>query len=445
MNAHAPQPLHTAEAAVFPDSEHLRQANTAFGKFDADPVKMYEVRGGHLWLPRAAYPIADDDRRVEGEKAVLTSKFMPRNETQAEVVRDATSMLLDGRSFILSADTGFGKTYVGTELITRVGRKTLIIVPKSDCIAQWVTAIKDITGLDDKSIGHIQGNKCKVSGCPIVIGMIHSLAKKDRYPSWVYRTFGMVIWDEVHRVGAETFSETCWRFPAKLRLGLSATPKRGDGKSFVLKAHIGPVAIKAKTTQIVPDVVAINSGWKVPMVYRGGKARPIPHTAGKTMHLNKLMAGSTERNDLICRVIVNGYKKDRNIMFFSDLKNSHLPKLRLMLMEAGIPASDIGLYVGGLSDKKIEEVKTKRVILATYKMASEATDIPRMDVAILGTPRSDVVQIVGRVRRDADNKKKPIVIDLVDGNSDVLAGYYKKRVRWYHSIGANVKHLKGYG
>lgn len=445
MRTSNPSPLYTAEAAVFPDSDHLRSANTAFGRYDDDPVKMYQVRGGRLWLPRASYPIAEDDRRVDGEKIALPSRFRPRNETQAEVVSDATSMLLDGESFILSADTGFGKTYVGTELITRVGRKALIIVPKTDCISQWVTAIKDITGLEDNQIGHIQADRCKVAGCPIVIGMIHSLAKKDRYPGWVYKTFGLVIWDEVHRVAADTFSETCWRFPAKLRLGLSATPKRGDGKSFVLRAHIGPVAIKAKTTQMVPDIVVVNTGWNVPMVRRsGGKPVPIPHKAGRTMHINKMIANDESRNKLICRLATKAYKAGRHVIFFSDLRSSHLPKLRLLLMEAGVPASDIGLYVGGLTDKKREEVKTKRVILATYKMCAEATDIPKMDVAILGTPRSDVVQIVGRVRRDAEGKKTPIVIDLLDGNSDVLSGYHKKRLRWYRSIGANVKHLKGY-
>ena len=72
-------------------------------------------------------------------------------------------------------------------------------------------------------------------------------------------------------------------------------------------------------------------------------------------------------------------------------------------------------------------------------MASEATDLPWMDTCILATPRSDVVQIVGRVLRQYPNKKQPIVIDIIDDDSTILLNFARKRRKWYDQIGAAVQ------
>ena len=54
------------------------------------------------------------------------------------------------------------------------------------------------------------------------------------------------------------------------------------------------------------------------------------------------------------------------------------------------------------------------------------------------TPKADVIQIVGRIRREYDDKKRPVVIDLQDVDSPVLAAYGKARCRWYQSLGAEL-------
>jgi superfamily II DNA or RNA helicase len=76
-------------------------------------------------------------------------------------------------------------------------------------------------------------------------------------------------------------------------------------------------------------------------------------------------------------------------------------------------------------------------------MASEATNIPWADTCLLMTPRAAVEQIVGRIRREYENKKDPVVIDLVDNDSVVLATYAQSRKKWYASIGAEIKEFSG--
>jgi len=83
----------------------------------------------------------------------------------------------------------------------------------------------------------------------------------------------------------------------------------------------------------------------------------------------------------------------------------------------------------------------KPVILTTYRMMSEGTDIPWLDTCVMGTPRADVVQIVGRIRREYPDKPQPIVMDFIDRDSPVFAGYANKRLNWYKKLGAEVKRM----
>jgi len=107
----------------------------------------------------------------------------------------------------------------------------------------------------------------------------------------------------------------------------------------------------------------------------------------------------------------------------------------------GTSASDGSPYEGGLKARKVqrEQAKAKAVVLATYQMASEATDVPWWDTCVLAIPRSDVVQIVGRIRREYPGKTQPVVLDIVDGDSPVYEAFARKRLAWYKSIGCELR------
>jgi superfamily II DNA or RNA helicase len=71
-------------------------------------------------------------------------------------------------------------------------------------------------------------------------------------------------------------------------------------------------------------------------------------------------------------------------------------------------------------------------------MAREGTDIPWLDTAVLATPKADVEQIIGRIRREHPGKKEPVVLDPVDQDSPVFVGYANKRAWWYRKVGAKI-------
>lgn len=131
------------------------------------------------------------------------------------------------------------------------------------------------------------------------------------------------------------------------------------------------------------------------------------------------------------------YKKGRNVLVQSD-RVEHLEMLALLIQKCGVPPGEFAFYVGGLTKQQREYAKTKRIIMASYQMTAEATDIPQMDTLVMGTPKSDIRQIIGRITRWLDGKKQPLIFDLVDDSSSVFKGYAKTRMELYVTLGAEI-------
>jgi superfamily II DNA or RNA helicase len=407
-----------------------------------------------IWVPRNMVTITPDiDKRVRGQDIQFHNKFVPRNSEQARVVAEATKRLKLGQSFMLRAPTGFGKTYVGSALIANVGKKAIVPVTKEDIVEQWLKAFHDVLGLKlgkDGKVGIIAGDTCDTVGKHVVIAMVQSLAKEDRYPEHNFRDFGLFMPDECHRMAADFFSQACFRVPAYLRCGISATPRRKDGREEVLHAHIGKVLVWSDEAPMGFKVNVQTSPWKCPKERRMDKEGrlicdaagvpimfPIKHSAGACGDVIRMLTHHHERNKILLNFTAVAYKAGRNVLFQSDSKD-HLERMASMLPTLGVPVAHIGFYVGGLTSSQREKAKQKRVIFATYQMTAEATDIPEMDTLVMGTPKSDVEQIVGRVIRFLPDKKEPLVFDIRDDSSPVFEGYGKARDKFYQSKGANV-------
>jgi len=404
-------------------------------------VNMGFVKDGYFFAPRAMYPVGTLDLRVEGEKYALKCIVPPRNEEQERIIWESHNLLQKGESHVIQAGTGTGKTYSALHLASLMGRKTLVIVSKQDLMNQWKAEITRYLGIPPEEIGTIQQDICDIRNKAIVVGMLHSIAK-DKYTDEVYKTFGLVIWDEVHNVNAHTFSVTTTLFPAKLRLGLSATPKRKDGRDRVCESHIGRIGVISNATLLNPKVIVAPSYYELPNVVRkvGGRYLHIPMAlkAGRLMGLFKDMGSNLARNKVLVDFVKQAYLKDRNIVVFSDLIDGHLRILRALLIQDGVKPTDIGFYIGGMSESEREKAKVKKVVLATYQMVKEGTNVPHWDTAVLATPRADVKQAIGRVLRECKDKKQPIVFDLVDVQIPLMEQYFMGRLRQYQEGKANV-------
>jgi len=92
--------------------------------------------------------------------------------------------------------------------------------------------------------------------------------------------------------------------------------------------------------------------------------------------------------------------------------------------------ASVGYYVGGMKELELKQTEKKQIILASYSMAQEGLDVPTLNAEFLITPKTDIVQIVGRVLRAKHKFSHPIIYDFVDSH-DVFQRQWLKRKSYY--------------
>lgn len=241
-----------------------------------------------------------------------------------------------------------------------------------------------------------------------------------------------------HRAASEKLGIVSSLFPAKYRIGLTATPKRTDGMEDVYRYTIGERWIgQVKDDMPKPTVLVkqyrIESGVLSSMRY-------IKNVINRRGRLNSLLAGCYERNKVLAAVILQSVKHNRQTVLMSD-RTSQLDTIKHILLDNDISETEIGIYKGGVKDTDREKIITqKSIVLATYGAMDLGTDAPNLSLLVMGTPRSNVIQIVGRIRRIAENKKPPVVYDLVDTFPD-CERMFQSRMKDYKLMSADTVYL----
>lgn len=324
--------------------------------------------------------------------------------------------------FLLGDTTVTHNTVMALNIISKLKKKTLVIVHKEFLLNQWIERINQF--LPDARVGKIQGQIVDIKDKDIVIGMLQSLSMKE-YPVKTFHSFGLTINDECHHISAEVFCRSLFKIVTKYMLGLSATMNRKDGLTKVFKMFLGDVVYKEKRE--ADDKVIVKT-----VQYKSKDpdfAETIYNFKGQTHYalMIRKLCEFNQRSELILKILINMLAEDekRQVMILAHNK-SLLKYLYDAIEHRNI--SSVGYYIGGMKEKALKETESKRVVIATYAMAEEALDIKSLSALILATPKTDVTQAVGRIlRMKHDN---PLVVDIVDQH-DVFQKQYIKRRRFY--------------
>ena len=327
-----------------------------------------------------------------------------------------------GGGGILEVPCGRGKTVMALKIISLIKKKTLIIVHKEFLMNQWIERIKEF--LSDAKIGKIQGTVFDVEDKDIVIGMVQTLYNRE-YSVDTFSSFGLTIIDEVHRIGSEQFSKTLFKTITPYMLGISATVDRKDKLTRVLFMFIGDKIYEEKRESNDPVCVRAikyisndSSFNEVDLDYRG--------TVKYSSMIVKLCAFGP-RSDFIVKVLRDLIEEhpENQIMILS-----HNRSLLTYLYEAinHHNIETVGYYIGGMKKEKLEETESKKIVLATYAMAAEALDIKSLSTLVMVTPKTDIIQSVGRILRV--KHKNPIIVDIVDTHDNFQKQWFQRR-RYY--------------
>ena len=357
-------------------------------------------------------------------------------EKQIPVVEKYLKHIEKHNCGLLDLYCGFGKTCLGLYIISKIKKKTLIIVHKEFLLNQWIERIEEF--LPTARIGKIQGQIIDVDDKDIVIGMLQSISMKE-YPISLFQQFGFTIIDECHHISAETFSNALFKVVTKHMLGLSATMTRKDGLTKVFKMFLGDVVVKKKREGT--DDVEVRA-----ITYQSDDAefnKVVTNFKGQTQYSNmlkKLCEFQPRREfiiSIIKKVIQESVEKgiERHIMVIAHNK-SILTYIHNTIRDTNI--ATVGYYVGGMKEKDLKITETKKIIIATYAMAEEALDIKTLNTLIMTTPKTDVTQTVGRILRITGNN--PLVVDIVD-NHHTFKNQWKKRRAFYNKCKYNIKYM----
>ena len=94
--------------------------------------------------------------------------------------------------------------------------------------------------------------------------------------------------------------------------------------------------------------------------------------------------------------------------------------------------ASVGYYVGGMKEADLKRSEKKQIILASFAMASEALDIPSLNAAFFITPKTDVVQCVGRVLRAKHAFADPVIYDIKDSHPVFHKQWLKRKAYYKH-------------
>ncbi|CAB4162657.1 SSL2 DNA or RNA helicases of superfamily II [uncultured Caudovirales phage] len=404
---------------------------------------------GAVWAERAGHTLVDSTTQGgEMNARRLPSADHPNAPPgQAEFFDKVLYATRTQLAVCAQAQTGAGKTVCGCFVAGTLGRATLAIVPSVTLAHQWIGEVRKHLGLKASEVGIVQSGEFP-KGKQFVAAVIHNLIDGTLRDEWA-RQFGTVIWDEAHRLGAREFSRSLALFPAAYKLALTATPNRKDGCWRLVEDYFGPVSALAEGDEMETHCYQIFSDFPPP-----------PHllNANQLSPLLPFLAQSYGRNTLAVNTVMDLYRKGRRIVVMADSVR-HLQILHNMLVAQGVPKAEFGFYTGftipdadlkkrGKKVRKrlvstqahqlIRESKTIRIVLGTYAQMREGVNIPWLDAGLDLTPRSDAIQVVGRIRRRLPGKPIPCWFTLVDRRIPLLFAFAKARLKGLVSAGITV-------
>ena len=342
---------------------------------------------------------------------------------------------------ILQSPAGSGKTQMGIALIAKLGKRALWLTHTKDLLLQSKERARQYMG--EALLGTITEGKVNI-GRGITFATVQTMCNLDlaQYKDM----WDVIIVDECHRVaGTPTavsqFSKVLNSLAARHKYGLSATVHRSDGLIQATYALLGEVVYTVPTEAVADKIMKVGI---CPTPTGISLSRGCLNTDG-TLNYAKLigyLAESEERNRLIVECITAD--RDKPALILSD-RLGHLETLMSML-----PADmreDAVMVSGKMTTKKgkaereqaIADMRTggKKYLFATYSLAKEGLDVPRLERLYMVTPQKDyavITQAIGRIARTSKGKADPVVYDFVD-DIQYLVKAYKKRCTTYRKNG----------
>lgn len=385
------------------------------GKFVQVHLQLWDESRHHIICPREFLHVEDYpkyrfpfvDLRPEFPEVDFQDFVVPRNEEQQK----AWEAFAKNNNGILNLACGKGKTILAVKKIAQRRTPTLVIVPDGGIKSQWVETIYGNGENKPARLG-FHGTLGNIAGTdfdwkhPVTLALVTTLAlriKQGAVPEEMYRFFGQIIYDEVHRIGAPFFSLTAPPFYGD-KIGLTATVQREDGLDPIYIFHIGEPFYTDLSQDLIPRIYF----EQVPYVFDWTESK-----IGKTTNIGMLrsqLGKNFESNVYRYWAINSALQHGRKVLCLSH------SRAQLRLMKAMFPFA--GTIIGPTpKEERMAILRNNQLCFAISKLGSEGVDDDALDTLFWLTPfrsRNALQQSMGRIQRCRPGKKQPVMTVLED-------------------------------
>lgn len=332
----------------------------------------------------------------------------------------------------LKAPPSFGKTVLSAAMIARRKVSTLIVVHRKSLARQWRNSLTRSLDLKDDQIGQVGGLRHKPSGV-IDIVMLQTLGRIENLEA-LSKQYGQVIIDECHHIAAPSFEVGFANLSCRYFLGLSATPKRSDGRQPLVFMIAGNVKYVSKRPLGAPEDLTVKTRTRKKLIQMSDDST--------VTDLYTQLVMDTERTQELADEAVAAFARNRKVVMLTGRKNHTLE------LAAALKGKVDNLFVmdSYATDKErdlvLEQMEAldddkPRVLISTWQLVGEGFDHAPLNTLILCLPFSwegTLEQCAGRLDRYLPDKHDAEIIDFIDDGHPVTRKMWKARRTTYKRI-----------
>ena len=189
---------------------------------------------------RIRYKIKKEQQKLARESEVISiEKYkLEPNSMQVKFIESVMDLYESGENrALLISSTGTGKTYASAfalrEMLQKRAKETgrnvraLFLVHREQIAKQALRSYKNVFG-ERYSFGLLSGNS-KNYKSDILFSTMQMMVREDIMKKFNANDFDIIIIDEVHRAGADSYQRIMNYFTPRFWIGMTASPDRTDG------------------------------------------------------------------------------------------------------------------------------------------------------------------------------------------------------------------------
>jgi superfamily II DNA or RNA helicase len=347
-------------------------------------------------------------------------------ETRA--VSELRDLLKTHKRVIAVGPTGCGKTVIASLLIRngirdKRWRRVLFVAHRYELIDQAYKRLATAglrCGILMASEEALNGTERVDQSAPVQIASVQTIARRG-----VPADIDLIVFDEAHRVMADSYQGIAASQPKAEMLGLTATPCRQDGRGLgAFFAHMYEIAKPSElyAAGYLAKPRVLSSPEKV-VKELAAKTKPIRAVHGDFDAGQLELAIDTSK--LVGSIVSESIKwapRVPKVVFAAGVRHSQ--NIAALFRRRGISAVHIdGETQADIRSKALADLASGRVeVVCNVDVLSEGWDLPALGSVVIARPtksRARFLQMGGRVQR-VYGKRVPIILD--HGNNSARIG-----------------------